>query len=171
MKPLTFVIALFVLLVSIVGCVAVGKPAPDFTVQDISDRAVRLSDFKARISVVLVFYYAYSWIPCRQQLGELQAHIAEIRELSAEVVAFSTGGSPPDVERTRDALNLTFPLVPASTEHIARRYGVWNPRSRSALATIIVDREGIVRFLHDAGDDEFNRPKISIILQVLREIR
>ncbi len=60
MKRLTGMIAFLVFSLSIAGCVAVGKPAPDFTAQDLSNRPVRLSGFKAQSSVVLVFYYAHS---------------------------------------------------------------------------------------------------------------
>ena len=39
------------------GCAPVlGKPAPDFMVVDVIDRPVRLSDFKGKQNVVLVFY-------------------------------------------------------------------------------------------------------------------
>jgi AhpC/TSA family protein len=37
----------------------VGQPAPDFTLPDAAGRAVRLSDYRGRQPVVLVFYRGY----------------------------------------------------------------------------------------------------------------
>jgi hypothetical protein len=38
---------------------AVGQPAPDFTLPDAAGRPVRLSDYRGRNPVVLVFYRGY----------------------------------------------------------------------------------------------------------------
>jgi cytochrome oxidase Cu insertion factor (SCO1/SenC/PrrC family) len=39
--------------------VKVGQPAPDFTLEDSDGKAITLSDFRAKKSVVLVFYRGY----------------------------------------------------------------------------------------------------------------
>ena len=39
--------------------VKVGQPAPDFTLEDSDGNAINLSDFRAKKSVVLVFYRGY----------------------------------------------------------------------------------------------------------------
>ena len=39
--------------------VKVGQPAPDFTLEDSDGKAISLSDFRAKKSVVLVFYRGY----------------------------------------------------------------------------------------------------------------
>jgi cytochrome oxidase Cu insertion factor (SCO1/SenC/PrrC family) len=39
--------------------VKVGQPAPDFTLEDSDGKAMSLSDFRAKKSVVLVFYRGY----------------------------------------------------------------------------------------------------------------
>ena len=36
-----------------------GQPAPDFTLEDSDGKAITLSDFRAKKSVVLVFYRGY----------------------------------------------------------------------------------------------------------------
>ena len=39
--------------------VKVSQPAPDFTLEDSDGKAISLSDFRAKKSVVLVFYRGY----------------------------------------------------------------------------------------------------------------
>ena len=39
--------------------VKVGQPAPDFTLEDVEGKAVTLSEFRGKKSVVLVFYRGY----------------------------------------------------------------------------------------------------------------
>lgn len=39
--------------------VKVGQPAPDFTLEDVDGKAMTLSDFRGKKSVVLVFYRGY----------------------------------------------------------------------------------------------------------------
>jgi len=39
--------------------VKVGQPAPDFTLEDVDGKAITLSDFRGKKSVVLVFYRGY----------------------------------------------------------------------------------------------------------------
>jgi len=42
-----------------IGRVKVDQPAPDFTLEDSDGKAISLSDFRAKKSVVLVFYRGY----------------------------------------------------------------------------------------------------------------
>jgi cytochrome oxidase Cu insertion factor (SCO1/SenC/PrrC family) len=39
--------------------VRVGQPAPDFTLEDVNEKNISLSDFRGKKSVVLVFYRGY----------------------------------------------------------------------------------------------------------------
>lgn len=39
--------------------IKVGQPAPDFTLEDVEGKAVTLSSFQGKKSVVLVFYRGY----------------------------------------------------------------------------------------------------------------
>src|SRR2546430_12564913 len=46
----------------------VGEPAPDFELQDEQGRTVRLSDFRGKSAVVLMFYPADNTPGCTKQL-------------------------------------------------------------------------------------------------------
>lgn len=81
----------------------------------------------------------------------------------------SSAGNREDVRKTRKDLGITFPMIPARTQMLAEAYGVWH--DTRALATIVVDKSGVIRFLEDSNSDQNYRPSLSTIKGVLREIK
>jgi peroxiredoxin len=54
----------------------VGQPAPDFELDDLGGRRIRLSSFRGKRAVVLVFIYGDTCPVCHRQLAQLRARIA-----------------------------------------------------------------------------------------------
>jgi len=88
------------------------------------------------------------------QLGELQERLSEINELNAEVIAISSKGDQQDVERIKRHLGLTFTLIPKPNKKVAEDFGVWNPYRNRAVATIVIDRKGRIRFIEASNSDD-----------------
>jgi peroxiredoxin len=121
-----------------------------------------LTDYKGK-NIVLVFYIGDSCLPCFQQLGELQNHLAEIRALDAEVIAIASHGQQ-DVANTQSALNIEFVLVPGPQVALMKQFGVYNQqRQRANPATFIIDKAGLIRWKYVGGND-YDRPARSTIL-------
>ena len=143
MKKIGLILVLFVILA---GCAtteqpkAVGKPAPEFTITDVSGDEVRLADFKGKKNIVLVFYSDSTWPYSREQLGGLQGKISEIKKLDTEVIAFATEGDTDDVKITQNDLDIAFILIPTPNSSVVNAYGV------DRYATIIIDKRGIIRY-------------------------
>jgi peroxiredoxin len=143
MKKTGIVLLLFALFF---GCAStgqspsVGKIAPDFSITDVSGDEVRLSDFKGKKNVVLVFYADSGWSLSSRRLGELQEKISEIENLDGEVVAFATAGTQDDVEISKSFHEITFTLIPTPNRSVSKQFGV------RTYATIIIDKDGIIRF-------------------------
>jgi peroxiredoxin len=76
-----------------------------------------------------------------------------------------------DVERTRNALNITYSLIPGPNQKVAEGYEVWNAQRRLAIGTVIIDKAGIIRFVHQPITGDEDRPTLSNILQVLKAIQ
>jgi peroxiredoxin len=89
--------------------------------------------------------------------------------LNAEIVALSSVGNRDDVQKTRKCLGITFPMIPAKIQKLAEAYGVWH--GTRALATIVIDKSGVIRFLEDSNNNPNSRPTVSTIKGVLREIK
>ena len=63
MRKIIFILVLAVFLVNCASTVrspSVGDHAPDFSLVDVSGNEVRLSDFKGKKNVVLIFYDDYN---------------------------------------------------------------------------------------------------------------
>ena len=142
MKKTALIFVAFALLFSCASTIKSpkeGKTAPDFNVTDVSGDEVRMSDYKGKKNLVLVFYSDSTWPYSRTQLGGLQRKISEINELDTEVIAFATEGNQNDVEITKNDLNITFTLIPTPNRQVANDFGV------NTYDTIIIDKNGIIR--------------------------
>lgn len=124
----------------------VGDNAPDLSLVDVSGNDVRLSDFKGRKHVVLVFYQWHSCRRCREQLSELQEQLSEIIKLNSELIAISSAGDRDNVERTKSSLGITFTLVPTPNKKAVLDFGLRYTDSGRVHAVIIIDKKGRVRY-------------------------
>ena len=75
-----------------------------------------------------------------------------------------------DVQRTRDQLRLTFPLVPRPATQVIKDFDLSTNKFGISYGTVIIDKKGIVRFVHDSSN-ELEYPSVSEILRVLQKIR
>jgi peroxiredoxin len=67
----------------------------------------------------------------------------------------------------KKVLKITFTLIPQPNRKVAENYGVWDRYSDHAIATIIVDKNGVIRF-KKVG--EGSRPTVSKIIKELQNI-
>jgi len=72
-------------------------------------------------------------------------------------------------QKTKNVLNITFPIIPGPNRKTAEAFGVWNSAWNYAIATVILDKTGVVRYVHKARGDH-DRPTRSEILNKLKEI-
>jgi len=149
MKKTGLILVVFAFLVyfpSVGQSQEVGDNAPDFSLADASGKEVKLSDFKGKKNVVLVFYKWHSCRRCREQLGELQEQITEIIKLNSELIAISSAGDKDNVEKTKSSLGITYTLIPTPNRKVVLDFGLKYGDGGSAYGTIIIDKKGLIRF-------------------------
>jgi peroxiredoxin len=145
--------------------VDVGDEAPDFELPDQDRKPVRLSSFRGRKKVVLVFYPLSFTAVCE---GELCAIRDSIEDFSGDdVVTLAVSAESTAVHRKwAGEQGYTFPLLADFWPHgaVAKQYGVLDETSGLALrGTFIIDREGrvayrVVNAIPDARDaQEYRR--------------
>jgi peroxiredoxin (alkyl hydroperoxide reductase subunit C) len=135
---------------------AVGTPAPDFTLRDQNQQPVSLSDFRDRRNVLLVFFpLAFTGV-CQGELDEIRDHLPDYENDDVATLAISVG-PPPTHKVWAIESGFTFPVLSDFWPHgeVARAYGVFNEETGFAnRGTFVVDRSGIIRFAECIGPGE-----------------
>lgn len=102
---------------------AVGQPAPSFTLPDANGQPQTLTELLARGPVVLTFYRG-NWCPyCSVQLRAYQQALPELARYGATLVAVSPQ-TPDFTSLTASEKELTFPVLSDVGNAVARRYGL-----------------------------------------------
>jgi mycoredoxin-dependent peroxiredoxin len=127
---------------------AVGELAPDFELLDQHGTPVRLSSFRGRRNVLLVFYpWSFSGV-CTGELCVLRDDLGSFQNDDAQLLAVSIDSKY--VQRVfADREGFEFPVLADFWPHgeVAQRYGVFDDVAGAALrGTFVIDREGIVRW-------------------------
>jgi peroxiredoxin Q/BCP len=126
----------------------VGDPAPDFALPGTGGRSWSLSEFRGR-PVVLVFYPGDDTPVCTKQLNSYNDGLEQFEGLDAQVL----GISAQDVsshERFADRHGLNIPLLADTDKAVAALYGTLGPLGFPRRSIVIVDRSGIIRYVHRA---------------------
>ena len=128
--------------------VEVGQRAPDFELKDQHGAPVRLSGFRGKKNVVLVFYpLAFSGV-CSGELAAMRDEFPEASRDDVELLAVSVD-SGYALRAWSDAEHFGFSLLSDFWPHggTARSYGVFDENMGIATrGTFIIDKDGVVRW-------------------------
>jgi len=123
-----------------------GEEAPDFVLKDNAGNDVRLSDFRGKQNVVLVFYpFTFTGV-CQGELCELRDDLSSFETADAQVLAISCDSRHAQNKWAAEQ-GFTFPLLSDFWPHgeVSRRYGVFNEAVGCAnRATFVIDKDGRV---------------------------
>jgi peroxiredoxin Q/BCP len=122
---------------------AVGTPAPDFSVPDQDGTRVTLSALRGK-NVILVFYPADDTSICTIQLCEFRDHLAEAQARNTVVFGVNPARSSKH-QKFREKYKLPFPLLIDEGQKIAKLYqaaGWFVPRR----TVYLIGPDGNVRY-------------------------
>ena len=126
---------------------AVGDPAPDFTLSDDTGEQVSLADFRGR-SVVVYFYPAALTPGCTKQACDFRDSLAQLNDAGVDVLGVSPD-KPAKLAKFRDAEGLTFPLLSDPERAVLNAYGAFGEKQnygRTIMgvirSTFVVDPDG-----------------------------
>ena len=100
---------------------------------------------------------------------QLQERDSEIEKLNAEVIAIATAGNQQDVEKSKKNLELTYILIPTPNRNVVEKYQLRYDSFMAAYATIIISKEGRIRF--KSVEDRATRTSASTIIKELQGIQ
>ncbi|PWR05654.1 peroxiredoxin [Micromonospora acroterricola] len=134
----------------------VGAEAPDFVLKDQNNQEVRLSDFRGRRTVLLVFYPLAFTGTCQGELNEMRDNLDEYVNDAVQVLTVSVD-SVYSHKVWADREGYQFPMLADFWPHgaVAQAYGVFNDAAGFAnRGTFVIDRNGVVRFAELNGPGE-----------------
>ena len=128
--------------------IEVGATAPDFVLKDQNNQEVRLSDFRGKRNVLLVFYPLAFTGTCQGELCQVRDNVGDFQSDTVQVLTVSVDSSySHKVWAEREGYD--FPLLADFWPHgaVAQAYGVFNVEKGFAnRGTFVIDRDGIVRY-------------------------
>jgi peroxiredoxin (alkyl hydroperoxide reductase subunit C) len=133
----------------------IGKIAPNFvTVGVYKNRLgkIRLSDYRGKKYVVLIFYPANFTPVSPTELIHLSDRISEFRKLSTQILAVSVDSPFSHLhyllsKRNQGGLaHLNFPLISDLTQTITSNYHLLTDDGLSFPGVFIIDKEGIIQY-------------------------
>ncbi len=71
----------------------------------------------------------------------------------------------------RQGTHAHVPVLPGPHQKLVEAYVVWDAKRGSAIATVIIDKSGVVRFIHQAVCGVEDRPKADQILRALQKLK
>lgn len=123
-----------------------GDRAPEFDLEETSDRRVRLSDFAGRRNVLLVFHpFAFTPV-CEEEARDLQENLDSFRNAQTEVVFVSCDTSAAR-QAWKQELGAEYTFASDFWQHgaAAKAYGVFNEESGAPIrGTFLIDKSGTV---------------------------
>jgi len=140
----------------------VGREAPDFTLKSTTGQNLRLSEYRGQ--VVLLNFWARWAGDSRRELPALD----RINETYARAGLVVLGVSiEPDQRRAGEyaaSLHVSYPVLIAGDDTLGRDYAI----DRMPM-TILIDRAGIVRYVHVGFDNTDENMYLEQIRALLRD--
>jgi peroxiredoxin len=127
--------------------IGTGDLAPDFDLEEAYDRPrLRLSDFRGKRNVLLVFHpFAFTGV-CAEEALDLQANLESFRQADTEVIFVSCDSSATRQAWKRE-LGATYTFASDFWQHgaTARAYGVFDEQTGAPVrGTFLIDKDGVV---------------------------
>ncbi len=139
--------------------IAIGQPAPDFTLYDSEKKQVTLSDLKTHNVLLLFFPLAFTKT-CTEELCHIRDNITWYNNVDARVLGISVDALH-TLARYKADQQLNFTLLSDFNKEVSRLYDTiyeiysYNMKGVSKRSAFIIDKNGDIRYsdvLENAGD-------------------
>jgi peroxiredoxin len=150
--------------------VRTGDVAPEFDLAVTHSERVRLSDFRDRSNVLLVFHpFAFTPV-CEDEARDLQENLKSFRDAGTEIVFVSCDPSAAR-QALKEELGAEYVFASDFWPHgaAAKAYGVFNEETGAPYrGTFLIDRSGVVVWSLVKERDERRTEMVDESLDVLQ---
>ena len=163
-----------------INSATVDQPAPEFHLRDMEGQTRSLSEYRGKSSVVLVFLVGDICPYCPGQINQLRSYKKRFENLGAVVVLveaheqFRLGrtlsGTAPH-HHDSDILLLSDPSSTVSATYGTAMRGRGHTEWSNLPSTFVIDRSGIIRFVHrDPADSRVNPEDLIGVLGLINHL-
>ena len=139
-----------------------GQPAPDFALKSSTGKNLRLSEYRG--DVVMINFWATWCGPCRQEMPLLDELYARYQRVGFNLLGVNIDDDSRRAMRMVDELGVNFPVLFDAGKEVSKLYEV-----DAMPVTILVDREGTVRYVHHGYKPGYENAYLDQIRSLLRE--
>ena len=144
------------------GAVRLQDEAPDFTLKSLEGSNLRLEEYRGQ--VVLINFWA-SWCgPCRQEMPLLDRLHHRYEDTGFAVLGINVEGEAAPAQELVDKTNVTFPILIDEGQAVSELYNL-----EAMPSTVVVDRDGIVRYIHRGYKPGDEAKYVEVVKQLIRE--
>jgi len=121
------------------GSIEVGKPPPEFSLNDLSNNIVSLNSFRGQ-KVVLLDFWATWCGPCRMAMPGLQDLKDKFKDRGLEILSINEGEGIDQVRSFIVQKKYSFQVLLDSDGGVGAKFGV-----RGIPTTVLIDKKGIIQ--------------------------
>ena len=139
-----------------------GQQAPDFALKSSTGENLRLSEFRG--DVVMINFWATWCGPCRQEMPLLDELYSRYQRVGFNLLGVNIDDDSNRAMNMIEELGVNFPVLFDARKEVSKLYEV-----EAMPVTVIVDREGTVRYVHHGYKPGYEDMYLDQIRSLLRE--
>tara|TARA_R110002049_G_scaffold260299_2_gene436120 strand:+ start:3006 stop:3506 length:501 start_codon:yes stop_codon:yes gene_type:complete len=139
-----------------------GQPAPDFALKSSTGENLRLSEFRG--DVVMINFWATWCGPCRQEMPLLDELYTRYERVGFNLLGVNIDDDSSRAMAMIDELGVNFPVLFDARKEVSKMYDVG-----AMPVTVIVDRTGNVRYVHQGYKPGYEEKYLDQVRSLLRE--
>lgn len=139
-----------------------GRTAPDFALPSAGGENLRLSEYRG--NVVMINFWATWCGPCRQEMPLLDQLYNRYERVGFNLLGVNIDDDSNRAMQMVEELGVGFPVLFDERKEVSKLYDV-----EAMPVTVIVDRQGTVRFVHHGYKPGYEDHYLDQIRTLLRE--
>ena len=139
-----------------------GQAAPDFALKSSTGENLRLSEYRGE--VVMVNFWATWCGPCRQEMPLLDELYSRYQRVGFRLLGVNIDDNSAKAMDMVSELGVSFPVLFDMRKEVSKLYQV-----DAMPVTVIIDREGTVRYVHNGYKPGYEEKYLDQIRSLLRE--
>ena len=139
-----------------------GQVAPDFALKSSTGENLRLSEYRG--DVVMINFWATWCGPCRQEMPLLDELYTRYERVGFSLLGVNIDDDSRRAMQMIEDLGVSFPVLFDARKEVSELYEV-----EAMPVTVLVDREGNVRYVHHGYKPGYEEKYLDQVRSLLRE--